>query len=85
METKRPPTTTDREPMVFTEAEIVPIPAICKRGHNWTGRDAIRAPSLRNCLCFWCGTPLRPHPEFPPVVDALTRRLGKPVQTSLFT
>lgn len=61
--------------LIFAESEIVPIPARCTRGHAWIGRDAIRAPSLRNCCCFWCGAPLRPHSDYPPVVDALTRRL----------
>lgn len=65
----------------YTEAEIVPIPAICtnKRGkrHEWVegnGNGAIRAPSLRNCRCFYCGAPLKPHPLHPRVVDAETER-----------
>lgn len=65
---------------VFTAKEIVPIPAICTnkyRKHEWldtNGNGAIRAPSLRNCVCFWCGKPLKPHPDYPPVIDAETRR-----------
>lgn len=32
-----------------------PIAALCSGcGYRWTGRDAIRAPSLRGCSCFWC-------------------------------
>lgn len=65
----------------FTLAEIVPIPAICTnrkgRRHEWitgNGNGAIRAPSLRNCVCFWCGSSLVPHPDYPPVIDAVTRR-----------
>ena len=37
-------------------------------------RDAIRAPSLRGCRCFWCGGALIPHPDYPPVIDAETAR-----------
>lgn len=59
----------------FTEAEIVPIPAKCpKCKFDWVKRDAIRAPSLMNCRCFWCGSRLIRHPSYPRVVDALTRR-----------
>lgn len=40
------------------ESEFIlsnPMPARCVGcGYQWTGRDAIRAPSLRNCSCFWC-------------------------------
>lgn len=73
------------EPMTFTRDEIVPIPAQCKGKHNhpWVGVDAINAPSLRGCVCFWCGAELRPHPDYPPVVDALTRRLQRGVQLTL--
>lgn len=39
-----------------------PIPAKCpKCGYNWIGRDAIVAPTLSNCCCFWCSSPLRAH------------------------
>jgi hypothetical protein len=32
-----------------------PIAARCVRcAYFWTERDAIRAPSLRGCSCFWC-------------------------------
>ena len=74
-----------RRAEVFASDEIVPIPARCKRGHDWVGPDAIRAPSLHNCRCFWCGAELRPHPDHPPVVDALTRRRrrGQPEQVRL--
>lgn len=86
-------------PQVYTEAELVPIPARCaKCGYDWVDgvktpsrqlvrlfplardlgpvvcRDAIRAPSLRQCRCFWCGGELRPHPDHPPVIDAETAR-----------
>jgi predicted Zn-ribbon and HTH transcriptional regulator len=56
-------------------SEIVPIPAKCtKCKRNWTGKDAIRAPSLKICRCFYCDGELIPHPAFPPVIDAETRR-----------
>lgn len=29
-------------------------------------RDAIRAPSLEMCRCFWCGGRLKPHPDYQP-------------------
>jgi hypothetical protein len=66
----------------FTEAEIVPIPAICtnknpRRRHEWiegNGNGAIKAPSLKNCLCFYCGKPLKPHPDYPGFEDAATKR-----------
>lgn len=67
------------EPEVFARAEIVPIPAICtgRFKHEWidgNGNGAIRAPSLRNCCCFYCGANLVAHPKLPPVVDAYARR-----------
>lgn len=69
---------------VFTRDEIVPLPAKCaKCKRDWLGRDAIRAPSLLNCRCFLCGGHLKPHPDYPGVVDALTIRLTKPRQASL--
>lgn len=40
-----------------------PIPAVCANrrcGFHWCGRDAIRAPSLEMCRCFWCGSKLVP-------------------------
>jgi hypothetical protein len=38
-----------------------PIPSICKNcKYKWVGRDAITAPSLYNCICFWCKGPLIP-------------------------
>lgn len=38
-----------------------PIPAKCaKCNYQWAGRDAIRAPSLKNCSCFYCGGRLVP-------------------------
>jgi hypothetical protein len=66
----------------FTFEEIVPIPAICtnknpRRRHEWidgNGNGAIRAPSLKNCLCFYCQAPLKPHPGYPRVEDAATKR-----------
>lgn len=68
------------EPESYEQSEIVPIPAICTnkyRRHEWidgNGNGAIRAPSLRNCLCFYCGKPLKPHPDYPRVEDAYTKR-----------
>jgi hypothetical protein len=36
------------------------IPAICAGcGYLWVGLDAIRAPALAGCRCFWCGGRLR--------------------------
>lgn len=69
---------------VYTSEEIVPIPAQCKgrrKGapkHDWVdsnGNGAIRAPSLINCFCWYCGAELIPHPDYPPVIDARTRRM----------
>lgn len=38
-----------------------PIPAGCaKCNYRWIGPDAIRAPSLENCSCFYCGGRLVP-------------------------
>ena len=40
-----------------------PIPAICtnaKCRFHWTGRDAIRSPSLENVRCFWCQSTIEP-------------------------
>lgn len=79
------------EPESFRRDEIVPIPAICTKkygAHEWidgNGNGAIRAPSLRNCRCFYCGKPLKPHPDFAPVVDAATRRRqsGQVIQATL--
>jgi hypothetical protein len=64
---------------VYEEYGIVPIPAICTgpQKHEWVDggpNGAIRAPSLRNCVCFWCGKSLKPHPNYPKVVDAETQR-----------
>ena len=69
----------------YTLEEIVPIPAQCPRcKYSWVGRDAIRAPSLANCGCFWCGSlRLIPHPDYPPVVDAVTARRRGGRQESL--
>lgn len=40
------------------ESEFIlgnPMEAGCEKcGYLWVGRDAIRAPTLRNCSCFWC-------------------------------
>lgn len=39
-----------------------PIPAKCpKCRYDWVDKDAIRAPSLSGCCCFWCHSLLRPH------------------------
>jgi hypothetical protein len=63
------------EVVEYEPEEIVPIPAKCtKCGFNYTGKDAIRAPSLECCLCWNCWGKLKPHPDYPPVVDAATRR-----------
>lgn len=45
-----------------------PIPAECVRcGYQWVDsdkyKDAIRAPSLDNCACFFCWSGLRPLDE----------------------
>lgn len=58
----------DRMAKRCEEVGIVPIPAICtgRHRHEWldtNGNGAIRAPSLRNCRCFWCGASLEPHPS----------------------
>lgn len=64
----------------FAIEDIVPIPAICTkshRPHEWiegNGNGPILAPSLDNCRCCYCGNTLKPHPKYPPVIDALTRR-----------
>lgn len=63
----------------YTIDEIVPIPAICtgRLRHEWVPggpNGPIRAPSLRGCLCGWCGKTLKPHPDWPPVEDAETKR-----------
>ena len=67
------------EGIEYTEEEIVPIPAICPRcKREFVGVAAIRAPSLDNCACFYCGpnraSMLKPHPDYPDFVDAKTRR-----------
>jgi hypothetical protein len=74
---------------IYTADELVPIPAQCRgpRRHSMTGIDAIKAPSLRGVRCFYCGHPLRLHPDFPAVIDAETRRKLRrdetPVQLTL--
>lgn len=67
------------QPVVYEGHEIVPIPAICtgRDRHEWidgNGNGAIRAPTLRHCVCFWCGKPLKPHPDYPGLKDAETLR-----------
>lgn len=76
------------EPLVYEGHEIVPIPAICTgpRKHEWidgNGNGAIRAPTLRQCRCFYCGHQLKPHPAYPAVVDAETRRKQTPIQKGM--
>lgn len=62
----------------FTVEEIVPLPAKCSKcGRVFVGRDAIRAPSLENCSCWYCWGKLKPHPDYPGVVDAMTLRRRK--------
>lgn len=62
----------------YTLDEIVPLPAVCARcGREFVGPEAIMAPSLDCCQCFYCGGHggrLVPHPDHPGVVDAATRR-----------
>jgi hypothetical protein len=59
----------------FTREELVPLPAKCSKCRRvFVGRDAIRAPSLDNCSCFYCWGKLKPHPDYPDVVDAATLR-----------
>lgn len=67
------------QPIIYGAEEIIPIPAICTgpKRHEWiegNGNGAIRAPTLRHCCCFWCGEPLKPHPDYPGFEDAETRR-----------
>lgn len=66
--------TVSRQIMKLFPLRADPGPIMC--------RDAIRAPSLRGCRCFWCGGRLLPHPDHPPVIDAETAR--KTHQPSLF-
>ena len=61
--------TTIRMNRLAREAGIEPINAICtgRHRHEWTdesGNGRIRAPSLKNVQCFWCGAKLKPHPGF---------------------
>jgi hypothetical protein len=81
-------------PVIYEGREIRPIPAICTgpRKHEWlegNGNGAIRAPSLRNCLCFYCGRPLRIHPRHKGFKDAETLRRERaeagPVQLTFDT
>ncbi len=40
-----------------TQKPLYPIPAYCQKcGHEFLGREAITAPSLQNCICFWCSS-----------------------------
>jgi hypothetical protein len=62
----------------YAPDELVPLPAICtgkKCGREYVaGKDGpVMAPSLDNCHC-WCGARLKPHPDYPGVVDARRRR-----------
>lgn len=62
----------------FTLAELVPLPAKCSKcRRTFVGRDAIRAPTLANCSCWYCWGKLVPHPGYPDVVDAITVRRRK--------
>lgn len=69
----------DRNAVEYTLEELVAIPAYCPRcKRSFLGRDAIRAPSLDNCGCFYCGSVkhvrLVLHPEHKGFIDAKTRR-----------
>ena len=59
----------------------LPISAKCKKcGYNWIGNDAISAPSLLGCLCFWCHGELRAHRGERDLIKADTHeetRMGK--------
>ena len=46
---------------------LYPLAAQCRRcGHEFIGREAIKAPSLQNCMCFWCHSgKLRLLPRYP--------------------
>lgn len=62
----------------YAIAELVRLPAKCSKCNRaFVGRDAIRAPSLRQCCCFWCHGPLVPHPDYPGVIDSETLRSQK--------
>lgn len=74
-------------------AGITPIPAICTgpKKHEWidgNGNGAIRAPSLKNCMCFHCGKPLKPHPAYAQLQPTDTakspKRPRKTVQLEMF-
>lgn len=44
-----------REQLSVFDAPLEGIAARCNGcGFRWVGRDAIRAPSLAGCRCFWC-------------------------------
>jgi hypothetical protein len=62
----------------YSLAELVPIPAKCSKCKRvFLGRDAIRAPSLACCSCFYCHGKLIPHPDHKDFEDAQTRRRKK--------
>ena len=51
---------------LFSTAEAsgkyAPIPAKCRKcGWDAVGRNAVSAPSLAACFCYWCLGPLRAH------------------------
>lgn len=60
----------------FTLAELVPIPAKCSKCKRvFLGKDAIRAPSLDNCCCWYCWGKLVLHPSAGvDFEDAITKR-----------
>lgn len=90
MAATRPPEP-DEEGEEYAASELIPLPAKCgKCKRVFIGADAILAPSLKTCRCFWCHGHLKPHPDFEQVVDAETMRRDaaaqkpKPVQRTLF-
>lgn len=65
------------EPEEYTVEEVTEaaIPAKCPKCRRvFLGADAIRAPSLSNCACSYCGTRLQLHPKHVGFKDAMTRR-----------
>ena len=65
------------------------IPARCPQcKRTFEGRDAIHAPSLTNCHCFYCSAPLRPLQRSGPTsveqVEQLRSRTEKQPLLELF-
>jgi hypothetical protein len=73
----------EEEEYTVEEVTEAAIPAKCpKCKRNFIGKNAIRAPALDCCCCWYCKTRLVPHPDYPGFVDARTRRRMK--ETPLF-